>query len=425
MTMEPPLYQPAPASFAELRVELHRAGDDLTADAVVTMPGTDHVIEPVEITLGLLARPSDVAAAEGRAILRGTSADPTLLLREIGARLFATLFGSGLKRQYRQAIESASSHRPLAVVISADNASLLGQPWELLCDQPTRRSNEFLALSGWPIVRAPFAARPNPERPGRPDLDVLVLTADLPHAVSRDTAAIRGRATGPDDLELIDGADAEPGAVLERIAASPARVFHYAGIADQRGPSLCLSGGAQLRAPELSAALQSMPNLQLVVLNGSGTSAVAAQLAPHVPAVVGVRGQMRGEACSEFADALYGALASGQSVRASVCAGRQRVRYRFPQTRHWSLPVHWDRGDAVLVVHTAPAFIERVAFARAGDVGGDEARLHEERALAQCNLDAIQLREKAGPVPASMRRQKDELGNRIAAINAQLAERSR
>lgn len=426
MNLQTP-YQPTPTSFAELRVELRDSAED-SALATVRLPDSESPMEPMEIPLNALADASEIDATQGSAILRGTSADPTQLLRDIGRRLFQTLFGGRLRRHFVQATEIATTtRRPLAVVIAADSQRLLLQPWELLCDDQTKRSNEFLALGGWPVVRARLGAAANPQRQGTPTVRVLVLLADLPFPVERDLTRIREIASGSAVLDVVEARVTTLNELRSAITTSGAQVVHYAGLGSAGKPNLQISTADRIDGDQFRDALAALPDLGLVVLNGALTDGVAAALAADVPAVVGVRGQIRGDACAEFADGLYRALAAGVSVRGSVCAGRQQVRYRLPQDRYWSLPVHWDRGDAVLVSESAPAWSDSGTGTDDDAEAGEEvALLLEKRALAQRNLEAVKRMSMIQQVvPETFTQQETELASQIAELDNLLAERGK
>jgi hypothetical protein len=256
---------------------------------------------------------------------------------------------------------------------------------------------------------------------------MLVLLADLPFPVERDLTRILEVASGNAALEVVQARVATLEELVSAITTSDAQVVHYAGLGSAGRPIVQISTGVHIDGDQFRAALAALPDLRLVVLNGALTDSTAAALAPDVPAVVGVRGQIRGDACAEFADGLYRAIASGVSVRGSVCAGRQQVRYRLPQDRYWSLPVHWDRGDAVLVSESAPVWGEAGAGIEDDAEAGEEVvLLLEKRALAQRNLDAVKkISVTQQVVPETFIQQETELESQIAELDDLLAERGK
>ena len=92
----------------------------------------------------------------------------------------------------------------------------------------------------------------------------------------------------------------------------------------------------------------------LVVLTGSNTEMLAAELAQAVPSVVGMRGGISDKGCEGFLRGLYRALGRGESKEAALAAGRaaQREIVSMLDTE-WAAPVAYLSGPQRLTTEDA------------------------------------------------------------------------
>jgi len=268
---------------------------------------------------------------------------------DAGMRLFDALFAGALRRCWAQAVED-SKGRGMRLVVSSADLTVHGLPWELLYDR-VLVNRQLLLVDGWSVLRAV----PAPPRPPEPlgstgELGVLVVTARVAGVDNEaDLAALR-EVWPAASVEARHGQGTAD--VAAALRARRVDVLHVAagGVELPDGRQYVALGDASGTDPMAVVVLVSATELlemfdaarrpRLVVLAGSDTDVLAAELARVVPAVVGIRGSVSEKGCAAFLHAFYRALGDGESFERALAAGRAQQRAFASALRaEWAAPV--------------------------------------------------------------------------------------
>jgi hypothetical protein len=323
---------------------------------------------------------------------------------ETGMRLFDALFSGPLRRCWAQVVEESRCHE-MRLTIQSDALAVHGLPWELLFDRVL--VDRHLALvEGWSVARAVLYPPPVPE-PVRSvaDLHVVVVTS-------------RAGTDEPEtDFEIIK--EAWPGAsvrlchanrtadIAAALDAQHVDVVHIAstGVELRDGRQQIALGDPSSTDPMAVVVLVSAGELlellgengwpRLVVLAGSDTEVLAAELARKVSAVVGLRSAVSDEECDPFLRDFYPALGRAESLDQAMTAGRARQRaVTSALGTDWAAPVGYFTCGQRLVtpgppaespeptpVHSAPAIV------LTGSAPADRVELELE--ISRLNLETM------------------------------------
>jgi hypothetical protein len=296
---------------------------------------------------------------------RGTRSilDP---VKDLGTRLFNSLFRGQIGRIYRDSVAAADMEaKRLRVCLTTSPGSFMEQlPWEFLFD-PIR--NDFLALSvRRPVLRQIVRKTPkqlSPLSPSRP-LRALFATSPDPGQVlgtDRDREVLSKLADSMDQrLKIIDVGPVTQTELLDAFTNEDPDVLHFAGHADEQvsgytsGRQLLQVVGANgvdhLPSWAMINAFRRSTNLRLVYLSSCNTDLLAREFAEEVPAVIGFRKLVSTDFCVEFARALYREVLRGSSVEEAMTAARQLSDTVNPGGREW--------GMAVLCTHAlSPTYV--------------------------------------------------------------------
>src|SRR6516165_1448793 len=167
--MPTPLFEPSAALdiYNDFRVILSETSGRTQAALVRESGGGPSIVDPVDIAIteGDLRDALDAIhpADQQGPSRRGpqTVIDP---IKDVGARLFNSLFRGTLGHAYSEALsiaESTGKRLRVAIRVEDDSHRLSDLPWEFLFD-PIR--NDFLALSRRSILIREVSARPMLER---------------------------------------------------------------------------------------------------------------------------------------------------------------------------------------------------------------------------------------------------------------------
>ncbi len=148
-------------------------------------------------------------------------------------------------------------------------------------------------------------------------------------------------------------------------------------------------------AAELLGLLGATAWPRLVVLAGSDTEVLAAELARRIPAVVGLRAAVSDEECDPFLRDFYPALGAAESIEHAMSAGRARQRaVTSALGTDWAAPVGYFAGTQRLVAPDVRAASPDVAPAPSrrtvvltGTTSADRAGLELE--ISTLNLQAV------------------------------------
>jgi hypothetical protein len=277
----------------------------------------------------------------------------------LGTRLFTALFSGGLSRCWAQAIELARSGSGLHLVIRSSDPSVQALPWELLID-PLTSAGPVVLADGWSVIRQP--ARPaDVHEPGgmsveTKDLQVLVMTSDLAGIPQENDPGIITRALEGASIKTLQHITKQ--GLIRGLGEQYRHVVHVLALGGDRtrqGRNVLLLGSAtdpeEVSAKEFVAALgEQAAQTRLVVLAACDSDLMAADLAEHLPNVVGIRGTISDEGCLAFLRGMYKALGSGSTIDQAVAAGRaQQVGFSQSLGEEWALPVLFQRDGTPLV----------------------------------------------------------------------------
>jgi hypothetical protein len=301
-------------------------------------------------------------------IKRSGSVDGMDPMREIGERLFSALFRGQRTQLFWRAKSAASAERMgLRVRLSVEDPSheWAALPWECMHD-----GDHFINLSPWsPLVRT---VRVSSERrePVQPPLHVLavavdVVTGELQTKVELDV--LRELETRSGILKITAVSQATRHEFLDRLRANEVHVLHFMGRTGQTPEgqrALILMGEEReplqptsdanldqlIDAFTLRQALEGKPEVRLVFVNSCHSARLAAELAPSVPATIGMLGAPESDACIAFSQAFYDSLVEGGSLEDATTVGRQMVDSRYAGSRAWGMPVlYLQAPDGVLL----------------------------------------------------------------------------
>lgn len=312
--------------------------------------------------------------------------------RDLGQRLFYTLFPSPILEMFREAVQRIAPGDRLRVVLNLPLPEALADlPWELIYD--VHGEHGFLARSqSAPLVRRYTDVAFPHQPPAKGPLRVLVVTASPPGSpplnAEQETEQIIGRLQKGlgvrDSLRLLWRHLQEPrslpdfvrrllrgrrfevapplphatrAALQERLAESNAagegfHVVHFIGHgqATPDGGVLLFEGDEQpdpVPAEDLAEMLDE-PALNLVVLNACETasssdlfqSVAEATVRRGVPAVIGMQVPVLDSAAIDFAREFYRAWAAGEPIEVAVAYARRLVRQLgWGAAADWSIPV--------------------------------------------------------------------------------------
>lgn len=298
---------------------------------------------------------------------RRVESDPVVAAKELGGRLYNSIFVGSVGECLRRSLDRARlADVALRIRLRlSDCPGLVDLPWELLYD---RTDDYFLALSDRsPVVR--YVQLGYQARTVRVDLPLHILVVrsepndfeplDLAAEWSQVTAAL-GELTEAGLLTFTELVSPTLSKLRRTLLRERFHVLHYMGhgsFDSQRGGTLILVNNAgrssAVTAEDLGVMLRDHTSMRLAILNACEAgradpsdpfAGVADTLVRRgIPAVVAMQYEVSDDAAIEFAPALYGALAAGLPIDAAVAEARKAI-YTVSQVE-WVTPVLFLRGD--------------------------------------------------------------------------------
>ncbi len=297
--------------------------------------------------------------------------------RELGTKLFDTVFGPEVRACLRTSLERTQLDEDtgLRLKLRLQEVPELGNlPWEFIYDSGLFR---FFAQSDHtPVVR--YIEIPEKIRPLRVQLPLRVLVMvsspkDYTSLNSQRERSLLEDALKPlgnkVQVDWMDGSTLQ--SLLGCLRAETYHIFHFIGhggfdekseegvlvLEDQNGRGLLVG------AERLATILHGHRSLRLVVLNsceGARNSrtdpfaGVAATLIQQsVPAVIAMQFEISDEAAGVFAGELYSALVAGLPVDSAVTQARLGI-YSMPNDVEWGTPVLYMRSSDGTVFDVEP-----------------------------------------------------------------------
>jgi hypothetical protein len=183
--------------------------------------------------------------------------------------------------------------------------------------------------------------------------------------------ALESAIKGSDVLELIQVTGASRAELMQAVEAEEYHILYFAGQArcnTDRTASIALmpkGGGASsgsgtgwgidwVPSHALRDRLAGRSNLRLVHFSAGYSARLALDLAPFVPAVIGVQGDPGPEALIDFVRWLYPDLLDGIPLNAAVSTARQMVDVNHPGSREWGMPVLYMQGSELVLAPEEP-----------------------------------------------------------------------
>jgi hypothetical protein len=402
-----------------------------------------------EVTAAL----AGVSRAAQAYAMRGKPQDTLDPLREIGQKLFVSLFEGERGSLYRHALAMADSRgRGLRLALAADDAELAALPWEFLHD-----GQSFVNLSArTPVVRLrlPDVAQPPRELlPPATRLQMLAVIADVTDVNAGNVEPFRKYleqlpATSS-QLELTVLHGATPDRLYEALGKDHYHVLQFVGsgvdLAYGEQALLMMDGQGQpapVRFSDLKMMLMGVdqPELRLVHLAACKSELLARALNELFPCTVGIRELITVRAAVAFTAGLLESILAGQSLVTAVSRGRQRVDVDYPGSREWGLPVLYLDTSAVnsRLLARAPAAWETLGPvatskraaepAPAGAGRGKEwQKLQSLLSIRRKNLVVLQQRASVlgpGTTPQEIQAQIVQTSDEIAQLERQLEQMS-
>ena len=358
------------ASAISLAANPGDAGKTLAVDMVSSATAVEaSTTVPFDVD-DLLARSDQLR----RTVLAQVEASPRIVaeaelpVREIGAKLFNALLGTGeLAGRYRAATAVAVGRRQqLRILLRIDSPTLAALPWETMYDEAT---NAYVCRQCQLIRCVDADSAPLPQRV-RPPLRVLGIVSsplEMPAlSLEKEKDNLAQALDGPVGRGLVElhWAPEASWAELQAILLDgPWHIVHFIGHAgldvhgDEGSVTLVTDDG---RADSVAAHQfvdllhQASPIPRLVVLNscrGSQNSAsnsfsriADALVRGGISSVVVMQYEVSERSASAFARAFYSDIADGRSIDESLTSGRVAIRDTSQHTLEWLTPVLYLRG---------------------------------------------------------------------------------
>lgn len=300
-----------------------------------------------------------------RAGVRRADSPNSVAARELGSRLFESVFAGEVRdRWYQSLAEASHQNRGLRLRLRLKQAPELADlPWEFLYD---REAKEFILLSaGTPLVHhleLPEAMRPLAVQPPLRALVMVASPTDYePLDVEREWSQLQ-QALEPLEKQGVLAVDRLAKATLPALQSQLRKgeyhIFHFIGhgafeTGDGAPEGVLLveddhRRGRKVTGRDLAIYLRDEDTLRLVVLNcceGARTSprdifaGVAQTLSRRgIPAVIAMQFEISDTAALVFAGEFYRALADGWPADAALAEARKAI-YGSGNAVEWGTPV--------------------------------------------------------------------------------------
>lgn len=299
--------------------------------------------------------------------------------REVGAKLFASLFSGEVRDRFRESMAPVRDRRAsrrhgvrlrLSFLPGEHFAPVATLPWELMLDDGV-----FLARDKRvPLVRSLAIGHAPDPAPARLPLQVLLIDSapkDLGQlATRREGARIKKALRARSEIEVEVLTHPNAAKLRERLAKKDYQIVHFMGHGNKvgaRGERFALYFEGADREAEavtdemIAEILKDIRDLRLVVLNSCWSGAVpleqgedpyagvgAALLRREIPAAVAMQFPISDVAAIEFSGGFYASLAAGDPVEEAVTKGRLAILDQNGTSLEWVTPILFLPGDGQL-----------------------------------------------------------------------------
>lgn len=298
--------------------------------------------------------------------------------QKFGSALFEAVFPKNAYGLYRDTLAAAQQESKTGVrlTVRTRDPEIALLPWELLY-----HDHDFLCLSRQsPVVRYLEVPKARTQLTVVAPLRVLCVVARTPEPYepvdsAKERARImtglqRMRRRGRIEVTWLEDCTQER--LRETLSASTSgqwHLMHYIGHAEfdetlHHGNLVIAShSGHQslLSAKNLARMLKDHRSMRVAILNAcqgaagsefDAFSSMAAELIRFgLPAVVAMQSSLTEDAAIAFSEGLYGSLAEGESLDATLSEARKAISVATPGTLQWATPVlHMRSTDSTLFV---------------------------------------------------------------------------
>ncbi|MFC7275771.1 CHAT domain-containing protein [Paractinoplanes rhizophilus] len=313
----------------------------------------------------LQAVETNVLRSGAQLITRGAAGRLEAPIRQLGTDLCDAVLHDESRELFEISLRHAESTRtPFQLMLRIRGTTLAQLPWEFLYD---RRRGDYLALN-LPVVRYLDVMQPVAPVTVKLPLRILGVIShpddrdELQVATEKEALSAALAPLGDDQVQLswLEGSGWEH---LWRAARRASwHILHFighGGFDEARGEGFLEfvddDGAArQVYATDLGRLLHDNDSLRLAVLNAcesgraSGVDTFASPAASFIrrgfPAAVAMQYEISDPAALIFAQALYGAIASGVSLDRAVTDARTTVHMTQPGSLEWGTPVLYLRS---------------------------------------------------------------------------------
>lgn len=414
-----------PVRYLQLRVELRPTSEREFSTYALGYPSP-----PLTSRHRLYVRPEEVRAALS-ATTRGF--DYSLEhLKEIGARLFSSLFESELgsfREHMRNRARREGAGLQLRLEFEAAQPQLASLPWEFMVDT---LSGEFLILQELDtITRSVIDPEPAFEaRDEQTEARLLLVAGETSSSpqIETEIRSIQRVLQGlPIDLRVLKASSRDE--LRSELAWFRPTIFHYCGHADDRGLLIGRASSRECLDPRELAKLFEHAPPQIVVLDTATTETFAFAIAPHVRAYVGLGAYATFESSVLFATRLYERLARGAPVDCAVAGARHDLFVQDESDGRlpgWGTIALYLQGDAPSLVADQRAMPESGLLTVPQSDSRERRKLELRKQALERNRKDIADRIAAfpaGKAPPELEVQRKQVEEELAGVEAELAKR--
>ena len=376
----------------------------------------------------------ELALVRSAASLRRMISDEEQQVLEFGRELFQFLFPPGV-REHLAAMRDRAAREgaQFQIRLRIRPPELAALPWEFLYD-PGR--DEYMCLSA-PFVRYVEVLEPLRPLAAAPPLRILAMVArpgglralNVSHEKRRLEQALSVlENTGSIQLSWVSGQTWQD--LQDALDEDDWHILHFighGGFDRRRGEGVLALADEEgmeypLAASDLGLLLGGRRSVRLVVLNSCESaranardvfsSTAAVLIRRGIPAVVAMQYDISDKAAIAFAQGLYGAIASRQSVDHAVTRARLAIKLSARDSLEWATPVLYLRSrDAGLFdLAQAPVLAEVI---QAEQQQRSPKRGSESQALHTVVAGSSQFPQR---VTQSIRSQRKPAGSQVARM---------
>lgn len=357
-----------PREYHELRIDVRGDGDGIQ----VRMGSPRATDETVSGRLQLTFDEWDVqktlnmaSYASGRYVTRSDRAETLDPLKEMGDKLFTALFEGRRRPVYDRALSAAKEEGAgLRLRFVASSSELEWIPWEFLFDA---RRPDFVALSvNSPIIRQASDPSGGPVMSRLPEISgsiraMLVASDPMQNLqAERELQHLKQLASEyPSLLHTVVLQDPDRETLLNRLQEEDFHVLHVVAniVTGPHGEEVLLmpDDDEPVTVDDLRDILVKKTGVRLLLFNACSTRGFARQLAPFVPASLGMQSIVTGDACEAMALSLYNGLLHGLPVEAALTDARQQIDRRLSGSREWGLVTLYLQTENGMILQPEPS----------------------------------------------------------------------